>query len=79
MSPKPGDLVRIKSSSHPHNWIPAWDLITKQVMLLAPNSTAVLLALPPVPPGEDHRCQILMQGGLYETYQDYLEVSSEAG
>ena len=73
MSPKPGDLVNIRSSSHPHNWIPAWDLITKQVMLLTPNSTAVLLALEPEVQGEEHRCQILMQGRMYETYQDYLE------
>ena len=73
MSPKPGDLVNIRSSSHPHNWIPAWDLITKQVMLLAPNSTAVLVALEPMVPGEGNRCQILMQGRMYETYQDYLE------
>lgn len=73
MSPKPGDLVNIRSSSHPHNWIPAWDLITKQVMLLAPNSTAVLVALEPMVPGEGNRCQILTQGRMYETYQDYLE------
>jgi len=72
VSPKPGDLVNIRSSSHPHNWIPAWDLITKQVMLLAPNSTAVLVALEPKVQ-EEHRCQILMQGRMYETYQDYLE------
>lgn len=65
--------MNIRSSSQPHNWIPGWDLATKQVMLLAPNSTAVLVALKPMVPGEGNRCQILMQGRMYETYQDYLE------
>ena len=70
--------MNIRSSSQPHNWIPGWDLATKQVMLLRPHSLAVLVGLMPGPMGESRcrgsgRCQILMEGTLYETYQDYLE------
>ncbi len=64
--------MNIRSSSHPHNWIPGWELATQQVMLLRPHSLAVLVGLIPGPMGES-RCQILMEGTLYETYQDYLE------
>jgi hypothetical protein len=75
MKLKPGDLVNIRSSSQPHNWIPGWDLATKQVTLLRPHSLAVLVGFMPGPMGEmgESRCQILMEGCMYETYQDYLE------
>jgi hypothetical protein len=71
MKLEPGDLVNIRSSSHPHNWIPGWDLATKQVTLLRPHSLAVLVGLMPAP--RDSRCQILMEGCMYEIYQHYLE------
>lgn len=72
MKLEPGDLVNIRSSSQPHNWIPGWDLATKQVMLIRPHSLAVLVGFMPGPMGES-RCQILMEGCMYETYQVYLE------
>lgn len=72
MKLEPGDLVNIRSSSQPHNWIPGWDLATQQVMLLRPHSLAVLVGHMPGAMGGG-RCQILMEGCMYETYQDYLE------